>query len=96
MVTGPVVRTFISFPAGVARANFGAFVVLTFVGALPWCWGLAYGGYVLGEHWEELRAVMRPFDIPIIIVILALVALYVYRHVKRGQVEAAGSSEERP
>ena len=84
----PVVRTFISFPAGVARMHLGKFTVLSFVGSLPWCWGLAIGGYYLGEHWEELRAVMRHFDIPIIIVILALVGLYIRRHVKSSKVHA--------
>lgn len=81
----PVVRTFISFPAGVARANFATFVVLTFLGALPWSWALAYAGFVLGEHWEQIRSVMRPFDIPIILALLALVGLYIYRHVKRSR-----------
>ena len=87
----PVVRTFISFPAGVARASFTTFVVLTFLGALPWCWALAYGGYVLGENWETLRAAMRPFDIPIIVAIFALVALYIYRHVKHVRAGQAGT-----
>ncbi len=80
----PVVRTFISFPAGVARMHLGKFTLLSFAGSLPWCWGLAIGGYFLGEHWEELRAVMRPFDIPILLVLFALIGWYVYRHVRRG------------
>ncbi|MCS7287181.1 MAG: DedA family protein [Anaerolineae bacterium] len=79
----PIVRTFISLPAGVARMNFPRFVVLTFVGSFLWCWGLAYAGYVFGEHWREVREIMRPFDIPIAIALLALAAWYIYRHVKR-------------
>ena len=82
----PVVRTFISFPAGVSRMRLGTFILYTFAGSLPWYWGLAIGGYVLGEHWERLREVMRPFDIPIILVILALTGLYVYRHLQRNKV----------
>lgn len=78
----PVVRTFISFPAGVARMKLGTFLIYSFVGSFPWCWGLAYGGYVLGEHWEQMRAVMRPFDIPIIAGVLILAGVYVYRRVK--------------
>jgi membrane protein DedA with SNARE-associated domain len=78
----PVVRTFISFPAGVARMSFAPFVVYTLVGSFPWCWGLAYGGYLLGEHWERIRMVMRPFDIPIIIGVLFFVAFYIYRRFK--------------
>ena len=78
----PVVRTFISFPAGVARMNFPKFLLFSFLGSFPWSLALAYAGYVMGEHWEEVRAVMRPFDYPIIVVILALIALFVFRTIK--------------
>lgn len=79
----PVVRTFISFPAGVARMHLGRFILYTFVGSFPWCLALAYGGFLLGEHWEEIRRVMRPFDIPIVLAFLALVGVYIYHHLKR-------------
>lgn len=79
----PVVRTFISFPAGVAKMHLVKFIIYTFVGSFPWCLGLAFGGYQLGEHWEQIRVVMRPFDIPIIIAFLVLLALYIRRHLKR-------------
>lgn len=85
----PVVRTFISFPAGVAKASFGKFLLLTFTGSLPWSWGLAFAGYLLGEHWEQIRSAMRPFDLPIVIIIALLVAYYIYRHVKHGRVAAS-------
>src|SRR5215468_2834611 len=45
----PVIRTFIAFPAGVARMNLGRFTVYTFLGSFPWCLGLAYIGQKLGE-----------------------------------------------
>src|SRR5436189_1458530 len=48
----PAVRTFIAFPAGVARMNLKRFVIYTFAGSLPWCLGLAYVGQKLGEQWE--------------------------------------------
>jgi len=89
----PVVRTFISFPAGVAKVPTWRFCILTFMGALPWSWGLAYGGYVLGENWEALRRVMRPFDIPILLVLIALASLYVYRHVRHIRSEARDTPE---
>jgi len=92
----PVVRTFISFPAGVSRMNIWKFSLYTFLGAFPWSLGLAYGGYVLGEHWEQLRTVMRPFDIPIILVILALVAWYVVRHVRRANSEKETEKQAAP
>ena len=49
----PVIRTFIAFPAGVARMNMTRFTVYTFLGSLPWCLGLAYVGQVLGEQWDK-------------------------------------------
>jgi membrane protein DedA with SNARE-associated domain len=78
----PVVRTYISLPAGIARMNIYKFIVYTFAGAFIWSTGLAYGGYLMGEHWEQLRNAMRPFDPVIIAVIVILVALYIYRHIK--------------
>jgi membrane protein DedA with SNARE-associated domain len=83
----PVVRTFISLPAGIARMNFVKFTVFTFIGSFPWCAGLAYGGYLLGEHWEKLRSLMRPFDPIIAVIILALIALYIYRHIRHVRKE---------
>jgi membrane protein DedA with SNARE-associated domain len=81
----PIVRTFISFPAGVVRINFWRFMLFTFVGSFIWCGLLAWGGYVFGSNWETLRAAMRPFDIPIAIIIVVGVAYYVYHHIQRGK-----------
>lgn len=78
----PVVRTFISLPAGIARMNFSKFLIYTFAGSFPWCLGLTYGGYQLGEHWEQISTVMRPFLLPIILGIAVLIGLYLYRHLK--------------
>jgi membrane protein DedA with SNARE-associated domain len=83
----PVVRTFISLPAGIARMNMFKFLVYTFTGSFIWSTGLAYGGYLLGEHWEELRNAMRPFDPIIIAIIVVLLGLYIYRHVKHLQAD---------
>jgi membrane protein DedA with SNARE-associated domain len=91
----PIVRTFISFPAGVARMNFPRFVVLSFIGSFIWCGLLAWGGYHFGVHWEELRAMMRPFDIPIAIVIIVGLAIYVYHHLRRGSHQAPAADGER-
>jgi membrane protein DedA with SNARE-associated domain len=52
----PVVRTFISLPAGMARMELKRFSVYSFLGSLPWSLGLAYGGYVLGNNWESLAS----------------------------------------
>lgn len=92
----PIVRTFISLPAGVARMNFVRFTGLTFIGSFLWCWGLGWVGYVFGEHWERARELMRPFDIPIAIVLVALLAWYIKRHISRGKEAGAApaSSQE--
>jgi len=79
----PVVRTFISLPAGIAKMHFIKFLIYTFIGSFIWSSGLAYGGYLLGEHWEQIRIVMRPFDPFIIAVAIALIAWYIYRHIRR-------------
>ena len=83
----PIVRTFISFPAGVVRMNFPRFAIYSFIGSFIWCGLLAMGGFYFGEHWEELRAIMRPFDIPIAIFILAAFVYYVYHHIRKGSEE---------
>jgi len=90
----PIVRTFISFPAGVVRMNFARFITYSFIGSFIWCSLLAVGGYYFGEHWEELRAIMRPFDIPIAIAIVAGLAYYVYQHVRRGKKKVSVSDAE--
>jgi len=78
----PVVRTFISVPAGIARMNFWKFSFYTFTGSYPWSLGLAYGGFKLGENWEDLRSFMRPFDFPIAAIILVLVVWFIYHRIK--------------
>lgn len=89
----PIVRTFISFPAGVTKMRFWSFSILTFVGSFLWCGALAVGGWYFGSRWEELRAIMRPFDIPIAIIILGGLAYYVYRHVTHGMVKHEEQAE---
>lgn len=83
----PVVRTFISFPAGIARMHFGKFLIYSFLGSLPWCWALAFGGYVFGARWEDLRNLMRPFDIPIGIGVVAFAIWFIWRGLRKGNDE---------
>ncbi|OGD67110.1 alkaline phosphatase [Candidatus Berkelbacteria bacterium RIFCSPHIGHO2_12_FULL_36_9] len=78
----PVVRTFISFPAGIARMNFGRFVIYSFLGSLPFTLLLAYIGQKLGENREILKTYFHRFDIIIGIIILAGIVWYIWRHVK--------------
>jgi membrane protein DedA with SNARE-associated domain len=81
----PVVRTFISLPAGIARMHIGKFLIYTFVGSFVWCAALSYGGYLLGEHWDTLREIMRPFDPIIIGAVVIFIGWYIYRHIKRSK-----------
>ncbi len=81
----PVVRTFISFPAGMLKVNFLRFSVLTFVGSFLWCGILALIGAALGENYEQIRSVMRPFDYPIILILGLLLVYYIYRHIRHAR-----------
>ena len=78
----PVVRTFISLPAGIARMNFNKFVIYSFLGSLPWCLALAYIGKKLGDHWNILSPYFHKFDFVIGIAIIAGLVWYVRRHLK--------------
>ncbi len=83
----PIVRTFISVPAGISKMPLGQFTIFTFAGAFPWSLGLAAGGFFLGENWEDLRAWMRPADIPVAIILAVLFIWYVKRHIGRAWKE---------
>jgi membrane protein DedA with SNARE-associated domain len=77
----PVVRTFIAFPAGLARMPMLKFQVYTFLGSWPWCFGLAYIGYVLGERWNSdptLRKLFHEFDAVIVALLAAGVGWFVW------------------
>jgi membrane protein DedA with SNARE-associated domain len=70
----PIIRTFIAFPAGLARMPMVKFQVFTFLGSWPWCFALAYVGSLLGERWESdptLRDVLHRFDAVIVVTVVA-------------------------
>jgi membrane protein DedA with SNARE-associated domain len=75
----PVVRTFISLPAGVARMNFPRFIIYTFAGSFIWCVALATGGYYAGANWVRFRDVMRPFDYPVAALIVIVLVIFFIR-----------------
>lgn len=74
----PVVRTFISFPAGVARMPLWKFIAFSTLGALPWSMALVFAGQQLGAHWEDLRHTLQPFDTLLVVLFVALVALFAW------------------
>lgn len=82
----PVVRTFIALPAGVARMPQLPFQIYTFVGSWPWCYVLAYVGYLLGEQWDSdprLRAVMHRFDFAVVGLLALALGWFVWRHLRQ-------------
>jgi membrane protein DedA with SNARE-associated domain len=76
----PVVRTFISLPAGIAGVNIYRFILFTFLGALPWCYLLAYIGVKMGEQWEHLRGYFHQFDIVIGVGLALAIGYFVWSH----------------
>ena len=79
----PIVRTFISVPAGVARMPLWRFLLFSILGAIPWVMLLVWGGTVLGEHWLELKHSLRGLDYLVAAVVLLGVGVFVWRHVRR-------------
>ena len=86
----PVVRTFISFPAGVARMPLGKFILYSTLGAFPWSVALIFAGMQLGANWENLRHALQPFDMAIAAaVVLGVVAFLWWRLGMPGRPKAA-------
>ena len=88
----PGVRGFISIPAGIARMNVLRFSIFTFLGAFPWTLGLAIGGWLLGANYDAIREVTRPFDIPVILGVMALVIWFVQHRVREIRAESRAVS----
>ncbi len=84
----PGVRGFIAIPAGIARMNVWRFALFTFIGAFPWTFGLALGGFLLGANYDDIRSVTRPFDIPIILGVLGLIGWFVWHRVREIRAES--------
>lgn len=77
----PVVRTYISLPAGITKMNFPKFLIYTFLGSLPWCFVLAYVGEKLGSKYDQVGKYLHGLDYVVVGVLVVLVGLYVYRHI---------------
>jgi membrane protein DedA with SNARE-associated domain len=75
----PVVRTYISFPAGLARVNLVPFALLTFIGALPWCIALAAGGYAIGANYDRISGPIGTAAIVLAVVVIAIVVAWLVR-----------------
>jgi len=74
----PIVRTFISFPAGVARMPLGRFIAYSTAGAFLWSILLVFAGTVLGKNWVDIRHALQPFDLLIAVGVVAAIVLFIW------------------
>jgi membrane protein DedA with SNARE-associated domain len=86
----PVVRTYISLPAGIAKMPFAKFCLYTFLGSFPWCLLLAYVGTLIGNNLSSLGPVFHGLDVVILVAVVVLVALYIWRHIRNDRRARAG------
>jgi membrane protein DedA with SNARE-associated domain len=75
----PVVRSFVSIPAGLARMPLGRFTLYSALGTIPWCFGIAGAGWALGSSWETFHHDFRYVEVAVGIAILALLVWYLRR-----------------
>jgi membrane protein DedA with SNARE-associated domain len=83
----PVVRTFISLPAGVARMPFGKFTLYTFLGCLPWTFALTWAGVVLGDNWETVLRYGEPISWAIAIALAGVIAWWLIKRARAKRAE---------
>jgi len=92
----PIIRTFISLPAGVAKMPFWRFTALTTLGCIPWVLMLALIGKSVGENWEEWRDHLHYLDYLVVVAVIAGVAYLLIKRRRRGgpdEGEPAATSE---
>lgn len=90
----PVVRTYISLPAGIAEMPFAKFCIYTVLGSFPWCLLLAYVGTIIGGNLATLSPIFHTFDVVILIVLVLLIALYIRRHIRNDRKARAALAAE--
>ena len=79
----PIIRTFISLPAGVAKMPFARFTVLTLAGCVPWVLGLALAGEALGSEWKSARKVFEYVDYAVVVLVVVAIVNAVIRRRRR-------------
>lgn len=73
----PIIRTFISLPAGISKMNFKKFVFYTFVGSLIWSIVLGYAGYMMGENWTKIRSWLHIADYIVVVAVVGLIGYWI-------------------
>ncbi|HEX5948253.1 MAG TPA: DedA family protein, partial [Actinomycetota bacterium] len=92
----PVIRTFISLPAGVARMNFWKFTLYTFLGCLPWTFALTWAGYLLGDNWEAFLRYGEPITWAIAVITLTAIGWWVIRRIRARRAEERAKEPATP
>ena len=94
----PVVRTYISLPAGISRMNFPQFLLFTVLGSLPWTFVLAALGFAFGDSFQktltQMTTVFHGLDIVILVLLIVAVGLYIYRHIRHARNAADDSDAD--
>jgi len=89
----PILRTFISIPAGICRMNIVKFIILTILGSAPWCFALAYAGFLLGPEWESIIRFFEPFEVLIVVAAVLLVFYYYFYYRKKRSAAAEDGTQ---
>ena len=82
----PIIRTFISLPAGIAHMDLKKFMTYTFIGSLPWCFALGYIGTKLGPNWGIIQGYFHILDIIVEIGILVIIVYLIYKYVDKSKL----------
>ncbi len=72
-------RTFVSYPAGIARMPLGRFVLFSTLGSLPWNAALIGAGFLVGENYPQIEAAIKPYEYVIYAVVIGLIVLVIVR-----------------
>jgi membrane protein DedA with SNARE-associated domain len=75
----PLVRTFVSYPAGISRMPMGRFLLFSTLGSLPWNAALIYAGFVVGENYPHIEAALKPFEYVIYVIVVVIAIAFVAR-----------------
>ncbi|MFD2171542.1 DedA family protein [Tumebacillus lipolyticus] len=78
----PVIRTFISLPAGIAQMNFWKFTIFTFIGCIPWNLALTWSGFKLGANWASIEPYIKPFSYGILALLILAILWFVYKSLR--------------
>jgi len=84
----PLVRSFVSLPAGMVRANFGVFLLYSFLGSLPWCYLWTWLGFKVGENWSSVEKYTKILDALVVLAIVLLLAKFIWSRFKKKEAPA--------